>query len=148
VPLVPGPVSAGEAVAVFQFDLPGKYLGHWLLFGFDHVDAKTAVLINGFRRQVVAVLAHQQQRRLSRDRGHRANGYAKATTGTPVTQRPAQTTVGTSWGFTMIRTGEQYRDSIRDGREVYINGERVLDVPSHPAFKPLVDIRARIYDAA
>jgi 4-hydroxyphenylacetate 3-monooxygenase len=46
----------------------------------------------------------------------------------------------------MIRTGEQYRDSIRDGREVYINGERVLDVPSHPAFKPLVDIRARIYD--
>ncbi|WP_449433971.1 4-hydroxyphenylacetate 3-hydroxylase family protein [Pseudomonas putida] len=46
----------------------------------------------------------------------------------------------------MIRTGEQYRESIRDGREVYINGERVHDVPSHPAFKPLVDIRARIYD--
>ncbi|MFJ2366083.1 4-hydroxyphenylacetate 3-hydroxylase family protein [Pseudomonas sp. NPDC087697] len=46
----------------------------------------------------------------------------------------------------MIRTGEQYRDSIRDGREVYINGERVMDVPSHPAFKPLVDVRARIYD--
>jgi len=46
----------------------------------------------------------------------------------------------------MIRTGEQYRDSIRDGREVYINGERVTDVPSHPAFKPLVDVRARIYD--
>lgn len=46
----------------------------------------------------------------------------------------------------MIRTGEQYRESIRDGREVYINGERVKDVPSHPMFKPLVDIRARIYD--
>jgi 4-hydroxyphenylacetate 3-monooxygenase len=46
----------------------------------------------------------------------------------------------------MIRTGQQYRDSIRDGREVWINGERVRDVPSHPAFKPAVDIRARIYD--
>ena len=48
----------------------------------------------------------------------------------------------------MIRTGDEYRDSIRDGREVYINGERVADVPSHPAFKPIVDVRARIYDMA
>jgi len=46
----------------------------------------------------------------------------------------------------MIRTGEQYRDSIRDGRMIYINGERVNDVTVHPQFKPLVDIRARIYD--
>ena len=46
----------------------------------------------------------------------------------------------------MIRTGEQYRDSIRDGREVYINGECVKDVTTHPAFKPIVDIRAKIYD--
>jgi 4-hydroxyphenylacetate 3-monooxygenase len=46
----------------------------------------------------------------------------------------------------MIRTGQQYIDSIRDGRVVYVNGERVRDVPSHPMFKPLVDIRARIYD--
>ena len=46
----------------------------------------------------------------------------------------------------MIRTGQQYRDSIRDGRQVYINGERVKDVTTHPMFKPLVDIRARIYD--
>lgn len=46
----------------------------------------------------------------------------------------------------MIRTGEQYRDSIRDGREVYINGEKVRDVTKHPQFRPLVDIRARIYD--
>jgi 4-hydroxyphenylacetate 3-monooxygenase len=48
----------------------------------------------------------------------------------------------------MIRTGEQYRDSIRDGREVWINGERVKDVTRHPAFKPIVDARARIYDMA
>ncbi|MGV7240948.1 4-hydroxyphenylacetate 3-hydroxylase family protein [Caballeronia sp. M23-90] len=48
----------------------------------------------------------------------------------------------------MIRTGEQYRDSIRDGRQVWINGERVKDVTTHPMFKPIVDIRARIYDMA
>ncbi|MFO1037736.1 MAG: 4-hydroxyphenylacetate 3-hydroxylase family protein [Geminicoccaceae bacterium] len=46
----------------------------------------------------------------------------------------------------MIRTGRQYIDSIRDGRLVYVNGERVKDVATHPMFKPLVDIRARIYD--
>lgn len=48
----------------------------------------------------------------------------------------------------MIRTGDEYRESIRDGREIWINGERVTDVTAHPAFKPLVDIRARIYDMA
>ena len=48
----------------------------------------------------------------------------------------------------MLRTGDDYRDSIRDGRAVWINGERVTDVPSHPAFKPIVDVRARIYDLA
>ncbi|KGJ10609.1 4-hydroxyphenylacetate 3-hydroxylase (plasmid) [Paracoccus versutus] len=48
----------------------------------------------------------------------------------------------------MLRTGEQYRDSIRDGRRVWINGERVQDITRHPMFKPLVDIRAHIYDMA
>ena len=42
----------------------------------------------------------------------------------------------------MIRTGDEYRASIRDGREVWMNGERVDDVVTHPAFKPLVDVRA------
>jgi hypothetical protein len=46
----------------------------------------------------------------------------------------------------MIRTGEEYRASIRDDREVYIDGERVKDVTVHPSFKPIVDVRARIYD--
>ncbi len=46
----------------------------------------------------------------------------------------------------MIRTGEQYRDSLRDDREVWMNGERVKDVTTHPMFKPIVDVRARIYD--
>lgn len=46
----------------------------------------------------------------------------------------------------MIRTGEQYRDGLRDGREVWIDGERVSDVNSHPALQPIIDIRAKIYD--
>jgi 4-hydroxyphenylacetate 3-monooxygenase len=49
-------------------------------------------------------------------------------------------------GTPMIRTGEQYRDSIRDGRKVWINDERVKDATAHPMFRPLVDFRARIYD--
>jgi 4-hydroxyphenylacetate 3-monooxygenase len=36
----------------------------------------------------------------------------------------------------MIRTGEQYRESLRDDRAVWINGERVKDVTRHPSFKP------------
>jgi 4-hydroxyphenylacetate 3-monooxygenase len=32
----------------------------------------------------------------------------------------------------MIRTGQQYKDSIRDGRQVWVNGERVNDVTAHP----------------
>jgi 4-hydroxyphenylacetate 3-monooxygenase len=48
----------------------------------------------------------------------------------------------------MIRTGESYRESIRDGRQVWIDGEKVRDVPTHPVFKPIVDVRARMYDMA
>lgn len=46
----------------------------------------------------------------------------------------------------MLRTGQDYLESLRDGRQVWIDGERVADVATHPAFKPIVDIRARIYD--
>ncbi len=48
----------------------------------------------------------------------------------------------------MIRTGQEYIESIRDGRQVYIDGEKVKDVPTHPMFKPLVDVKARMYDMA
>ncbi len=40
----------------------------------------------------------------------------------------------------MLRTGEQYRDGLRDGREVWIDGERVKDVTRHPALKPIIDL--------
>src|SRR3984957_20554845 len=48
----------------------------------------------------------------------------------------------------MIRTGEEYRAGLRDGREVWIDGERVADVTAHPAFKRIVDAKARMYDLA
>ena len=31
--------------------------------------------------------------------------------------------------------GTEYLDSLKDGREVYIYGERVEDVTTHPAFR-------------
>jgi len=46
----------------------------------------------------------------------------------------------------VIRSGAQYQDSIRDGPEVYVGGERVKDVTTYPMFKLLVDIRARFCD--
>ena len=46
----------------------------------------------------------------------------------------------------MIRTGDEYRASLQDGREVYMDGELIEDVSIHPQFKPLVDVRARIHD--
>ena len=38
-------------------------------------------------------------------------------------------------------TGEEYRAGLRDGREIWIDGERVADVTAHPAFKPIVELR-------
>jgi 4-hydroxyphenylacetate 3-monooxygenase len=48
----------------------------------------------------------------------------------------------------MIRTGDEHRESIRDRREVWVDGEKVSDVTTHPALRPIIDARARIYDLA
>ena len=48
----------------------------------------------------------------------------------------------------MIRTGNEYRESLKDGREVWIDGERVKDLSTHQAFKPIIDVRSRMYDMA
>ena len=32
-------------------------------------------------------------------------------------------------------TGDEYVESLRDGREIYLNGERVKDVTTHTAFR-------------
>src|SRR5689334_23613998 len=44
-------------------------------------------------------------------------------------------------------TGAEYLASLRDGREVYIYGERVEDVTTHPAFRNAARSIARLYDA-
>jgi 4-hydroxyphenylacetate 3-monooxygenase len=44
-------------------------------------------------------------------------------------------------------TGQEYLASLRDGREVYIYGERVADVTRHPAFRTSARSIARLYDA-
>src|SRR5258707_5442192 len=44
-------------------------------------------------------------------------------------------------------TGAEYLDSLRDGREIWIYGERVKDVTTHPAFRNTVRMLARLYDA-
>jgi 4-hydroxyphenylacetate 3-monooxygenase len=46
----------------------------------------------------------------------------------------------------MARTGAEYIASIRDGRTVYINGERVADVTEHPALRGAVSSIAHLYD--
>lgn len=46
----------------------------------------------------------------------------------------------------MLMTGKQYKQSINDGREVYVDGERVENISEHPAFQPIVDVKARMYD--
>ena len=44
-------------------------------------------------------------------------------------------------------TGDEYLDSMRDGREIWIYGERVKDVTTHPAFRNTARMIARLYDA-
>jgi 4-hydroxyphenylacetate 3-monooxygenase len=58
---------------------------------------------------------------------------AAANEGTATTRRPM--------------TGEEYVESLRDGREVWLYGERVADVTTHPAFRNPVRMTARLYDS-
>ncbi|HKN53515.1 MAG TPA: 4-hydroxyphenylacetate 3-hydroxylase N-terminal domain-containing protein [Amycolatopsis sp.] len=44
-------------------------------------------------------------------------------------------------------TGDEYIESLRDDREIYLYGERVKDVTTHPAFRNPVRMTARLYDA-
>jgi len=45
----------------------------------------------------------------------------------------------------MMRTGDEYRARLRDGREIWIDGERAGDVAKHSASRPTVDAKARMY---
>ncbi|MFI1757655.1 4-hydroxyphenylacetate 3-hydroxylase family protein [Streptomyces sp. NPDC020571] len=48
----------------------------------------------------------------------------------------------------MTRSGQEYLDSLRDGRAVWLDGELVKDVTEHPAFRNTARSIAHLYDMA
>ena len=46
----------------------------------------------------------------------------------------------------MLRSGKEHLQSLRDGRVVYVGGERIDDVTTHPAFRAAAQTVAGIYD--
>jgi 4-hydroxyphenylacetate 3-monooxygenase len=47
-----------------------------------------------------------------------------------------------------MRSGAEYLRSLDDGRQVFVDGERVADVTKHPAFREAARSVARLYDIA
>lgn len=47
-----------------------------------------------------------------------------------------------------LKTAEQFRESVRDGRLVYLDGEKVKDVTTHPRLKVATDTAAFDYELA
>ena len=47
-----------------------------------------------------------------------------------------------------LRTGAEYLRSLKDGRQVFVGGEKVADVTKHPAFREATRSVARLYDIA
>ena len=58
-------------------------------------------------------------------------------------QKP-EDVLGVGRGATRPFTGAEYLESLKDGREVYIYGERVKDVTTHPAFRNAARTIARL----
>ncbi|MGV7962846.1 4-hydroxyphenylacetate 3-hydroxylase N-terminal domain-containing protein [Photorhabdus tasmaniensis] len=46
----------------------------------------------------------------------------------------------------MSRTGEQYIESLRDGRTIFLNGEKITNHVDHPAFRNVIRSVASLYD--
>jgi 4-hydroxyphenylacetate 3-monooxygenase len=46
----------------------------------------------------------------------------------------------------MLKTGAQHTASLKDGRQVYIDGKLVDDITTHPAFRNAIKSMAKIYD--
>ena len=44
------------------------------------------------------------------------------------------------------KTGAEHLEALRYGRAVYIDGERVADVTTHPGFRNVVQSVAALYD--
>ena len=52
-----------------------------------------------------------------------------------------------SAGVVRPYNGKEFLESLRDGREIWIYGERVDNVTTHPAFRNPARMLARLYDA-
>ncbi len=46
-----------------------------------------------------------------------------------------------------MMTGDAYKESLKDGRLTYIDGDQVTDPANHPLLKTAVDVAARVYDS-
>jgi 4-hydroxyphenylacetate 3-monooxygenase len=51
-------------------------------------------------------------------------------------------------GEIAVRNGQQYLEALRDERQVYVEGERIRDIASHPAFSGITRTIAGMYDLA
>src|ERR1700685_1328322 len=58
------------------------------------------------------------------------------------------TTSAANPGWNIMRTGSEYLRSLNDGRRVFVDGERVKDVTSHPAFRQAARSVANLFDIA
>lgn len=58
------------------------------------------------------------------------------------------TGTGAAGAATGLRDGKSYLAALRDRREVYVDGRRVEDVTTHPAFAPAARTLAELYDLA
>ena len=63
-------------------------------------------------------------------------------TAQPLAAKPAAKTPSS------LRTGAEYLRSLNDGRVVYVDGERVKNVTTHPAFASAAKSAARLFDIA
>jgi hypothetical protein len=95
-------------------------------------DTKTTVT-GKFVRPALSVSAHK---------GDQFSTHAQDF-GSAMSQSPEAILEGKKRPF----TGAEFLESLRDGREVYIYGERVGDVTTHPAFRNSVASVALLYDA-
>ncbi|NKX55521.1 4-hydroxyphenylacetate 3-hydroxylase family protein [Arthrobacter mobilis] len=63
-----------------------------------------------------------------------------------ITDQPSSLKTASA-GRLLPMTGDEYLGSIRDNREIWIYGERVEDVTTHPAFRNSARMVARMYDS-
>lgn len=62
------------------------------------------------------------------------------------TVNPPSTATQQPYSQAVVRSGEEYKAGLRDGRRVWIDGELVADITTHPATAGVVETHARWYD--